>query len=87
MAKDQDVSGSHKNKHYGKVYVRRNRVDKTVDNQKANPDLPILQNSPSDPNLIINEECSKRCCDELLGDKSMGKHIGYKKSIPYPIYR
>lgn len=49
MARDQDVSGSNKRRHYCKIYVRRSHVDKIVDDQEINHFPLVLQNSPSDP--------------------------------------
>lgn len=68
-----------------KVYMRRNWMDKAVDDQKTNPDLPTLQNFLNDPSCTISEEGSETCCDDEEGVQSAGQHIRYEQNTPYPI--
>lgn len=77
-ARDQDVSGSNESRHYGKVYVRRNRVDRTIDYQETNLNPPAFQNSLNDLNIMVIKEVSESCHDVSHEEMIVGQHTNNK---------
>lgn len=68
-----------------KVYVRRSRVDRTVDDRETNLDPPTFQNSLNNPSPMISEEVSESCHDAPHKKKRVGQHKCNEQSTPYPI--